>query len=192
MFMLILCSEILDLCTRKCKIMWGIVWWKAELRQYWEYCASVRVTNTNTQHWHFNLDRESPERCTAANFAESTFQESLVCLVWTSPSPAKSKPSEYQSMLGFPRSLAGKSSGGCCGGAAALLGRFPPGGDVFCQIILLYRFITAIKAKPSLTMHQIQGNSLKVHSEPVSTAVCLSIHDWRRVIAFGKLAGGGE
>ena len=95
-------------------------------------------------------------------------------------------------MLGFPRSLAGKSSGGCCGGAAALLGRFPPGGDVFCQIILLYRFITAIKAKPSLTMHQIQGNSLKVHSEPVSTAVCLSIHDWRRVIAFGKLAGGGE
>ena len=92
----------------------------------------------------------------------------------------------------FPRSLAGKSSGGCCGGAAALLGRFPPGGDVFCQIILLYRFITAIKAKPSLTMHQIQGNSLKVHSEPVSTAVCLSIHDWRRVIAFGKLAGGGE
>ena len=64
----------------------------------------------------------------------------------------------------------GKSSGS--GGAAvaaaavhgaALGGRFPLGGDVFCQIILLYRFITAIKAKPSLTMHQIQGSSLKVH-----------------------------
>ena len=43
------------------------------------------------------------------------------------------------------------------------------GGDVFCQIILLYRFIAAIKAKPSLTMHQIQGNSLKVQSEPVAS-----------------------
>ena len=58
---------------------------------------------------------------------------------------------------------------GRCGGSAALVGRFRRGGDVFCQIILLYRFITAIKAKPSLTMHQIQGNSLKVQSEPVAS-----------------------
>ena len=81
----------------------------------------------------------------------------------------------------------------CCATATPLLqARFPPGGDVFCQIILLYRFITAIKAKPSLTMHQIQGSSLKVHSEPVF-AGSLSLNR-RRVIAFGKLGtgGGGE
>ena len=85
----------------------------------------------------------------------------------------------------FGGSLGGQSGGGSgrlvagCGGTAPApplpLARFPLGGDVFCQIILLYRFITAIKAKPSLTMHQIQGSSLKVHSEPVFAVGSLSL-----------------
>ena len=69
-------------------------------------------------------------------------------------------------ILLFLKCFGGKSSGSGGGGGVRSI---PGGGDVFCQIILLYRFIAAIKAKPSLTMHQIQGNSLKVQSEPVAS-----------------------
>ena len=54
---------------------------------------------------------------------------------------------------------------------------------VFCQIIPSFIALLrgAVKAKPSLTMHQIQGNNLKVQSKPVFQS------GWRQSSGYKRL-----